>query len=67
MGLVPSETALGDTVCVLTGAEVPFILRKASTVQGEDRRFLLVGDFYIHGMMNGEALEADEDYDIALQ
>jgi hypothetical protein len=67
MGLVPSETLVGDCVSVLTGTEVPFILRKPSSFRGKFRRFLLVGESYIHGLMNGEALEVGWDYEITLQ
>ena len=64
MGLVPDCSEVGDEVHVLSGATVPFILRhrkeKLSTVtdEAQGRVFLLVGDAYIHGVMEGEAAEA---------
>jgi hypothetical protein len=58
LGQVRKETRKGDVVCVVTGAEVPLILRK-SEVEGT---WTLVGDAYISGVMQGEAL-TDERYE----
>jgi hypothetical protein len=38
---------------ILYGASVPFVLRKSSEV------FELIGECYIHGIMHGEAFNAD--------
>ena len=50
-GLVPTSTRRGDKVCILHGFAVPFILR------GKGPLYELVGDCYMHGMMQGEMLE----------
>jgi len=42
----------GDICCVLFGATVPFILRKADGAS----HYKLVGEAYIHGLMRGEAV-----------
>jgi hypothetical protein len=55
IALVPGCAIEGDQVCVFLGSGVPYILRPAS-----EGRFLLVGDAYIHGIMDGEALEFDD-------
>lgn len=44
-------TVQGDYVCVLLGTELPIVLRP--TTSGE---FLIVGSYFIHGLMDGEAL-----------
>jgi hypothetical protein len=54
-GYVPKKAREGDTVVMLHGADVPFVLRKKP-----DGRYLLIGECYLHGIMNGEALEASE-------
>ncbi|KAI1179053.1 heterokaryon incompatibility protein-domain-containing protein [Nemania sp. FL0916] len=41
----------GDEVWLLAGGNVPFTLRKVS-----DRRYRLVGECYVHGIMHGEAV-----------
>ena len=41
----------GDIVWILFGSQFPMILRP------EDGHFFLVGHCYVHGMMDGEALE----------
>jgi hypothetical protein len=48
MGICPPETQIGDTVTILSGGKVPFILRK----QGD--YYNLIGECYIHGLMNSE-------------
>ncbi len=52
MGLVPACTKVGDEVFLLGGVTVPFVLR-----QREEKRYVLVGDSYIHGVMEGELAE----------
>lgn len=51
-GLGPRIMKPGDLCCVLFDADVPFILRK---VDGAER-YKLVGEAYIHGLMDGEAM-----------
>ncbi|KAI0852756.1 heterokaryon incompatibility protein-domain-containing protein [Daldinia vernicosa] len=54
LGLFPRETQDGDTVCILKGCHVPFIVRvsNAATVR-------LVGECYVHGIMRGEAMHTE--------
>ncbi|KKP06722.1 hypothetical protein THAR02_01211 [Trichoderma harzianum] len=49
--LGPAVMEKGDVVCVLFGGKLPFCLRPV----GE--RYLLVGECYAHGLMEGEALD----------
>jgi hypothetical protein len=42
----------GDKVCVLTNSGMPFIIRS-----GGDGNYELIGAGYIHGVMDGEAVE----------
>lgn len=51
MGLGPNSMQRGDKVFVFPGGDVPFVLRASET-----GRYRLVGEAYVHGMMNGEAL-----------
>jgi hypothetical protein len=50
MGIGPKSTREGDEIWTLHGGQVPFILRGA---EGLDRK-TLVGDAYVHGIMDGE-------------
>ena len=50
--LGPKVMEKGDVVCVLFGGKMPFVLRPWN-----DGKFLLVGECYVHGFMQGEALE----------
>jgi hypothetical protein len=51
MGLGPFTMEEGDLVYALAGGQVPFILRPILLAGG----FSLVGESYVHGIMDGEA------------
>lgn len=63
IGLVSPKAQVGDLIVVIMGARIPFVIRKA---QGG---YLLVGDAYVHGLMEGEALRRSDlrQVDIVLQ
>ncbi|KAI1855896.1 hypothetical protein JX265_011979 [Neoarthrinium moseri] len=56
MGLVPMCSQVGDEVFLLGGASVPFVLRRRDPAWN---KFILVGDCYIHGVMEGEVMEGN--------
>jgi hypothetical protein len=49
--LGPKVMKPGDIICVLFGGKMPFCLRPWGD------RYLLVGECYVHGLMNGEAMK----------
>ena len=51
IGVSARETQPGDQVCVILGCSLPLILR--STERGQ---YQIVGNCYVHGIMDGEAL-----------
>lgn len=51
MGTAPMGAQKGDRICVLLGCNVPLIIRP------EGDHFLIIGDTYIYGMMNGEVMQ----------
>ncbi|KAL8855592.1 MAG: hypothetical protein Q9178_007784 [Gyalolechia marmorata] len=55
LGLVPAETRHSDVVCVMDGVDVALVLRK-----NDSGTYVLVGEAYIHGAMDGEILFAGE-------
>ncbi|KAE9366521.1 hypothetical protein N431DRAFT_471571 [Stipitochalara longipes BDJ] len=57
--MVPWDVEAGDIIVVLNGGKVPFVLRKREDLEGE--YYQLVGECYVHGMMDGEALHESED------
>ena len=64
VGLVPEATIPEDRIAILRGVKTPFIIRDPSADSSYHR---VVGCAYIHGMMNGEALEKDNlEYGIVL-
>ena len=50
IGLGPRSMRRGDSVCILSGGAVPFILRKVQD------HYKLIGESYVHGIMEGEAI-----------
>ncbi|PNP86019.1 hypothetical protein FNYG_01075 [Fusarium nygamai] len=64
IGLVPLLAEAGDQIYVLNGGAVPFVLRKGKRLLNGHR---LVGECYIHGIMNGEAIQGEyEEKDVRL-
>ncbi|KAM7196347.1 Heterokaryon incompatibility protein (HET) domain containing protein [Rhypophila sp. PSN 637] len=57
LGQVRKEARVGDLVCIILGAEVPYVIRPLTTETDNDEVFYeLVGDCYVNGVMQGEAL-----------
>ncbi|KAH7320889.1 heterokaryon incompatibility protein-domain-containing protein [Stachybotrys elegans] len=52
----PSTMRQGDVIAVLFGGKTPFVLRKVE----ESGAWILLGECYVHGMMNGEALARED-------
>lgn len=53
MGLFPRGTKVGDEICIFSGGCVPFVVRP----QAASKSYQLVGECYVHGIMNGEAMQ----------
>jgi hypothetical protein len=80
MGLGPKSVKVEDSVEILSGSRTPFILRSTGAASilmdesHEDRhvprlitRYNVVGDAYMHGIMNGESVKGfdwERDYDV---
>ena len=52
LALAPYFTLPGDKICILYGCHTPFILRPCT----DDASYTLIGDAYVHALMDGEAL-----------
>jgi hypothetical protein len=66
IGLGNEGVKLGDEVAILAGGVTPFILRRDMTTAARRDHFSLVGEAYIHGLMDGEGLRIGEIKQIAL-
>ncbi|KAF2812279.1 uncharacterized protein BDZ99DRAFT_518138 [Mytilinidion resinicola] len=53
VGVVPNMASVGDVVVILKGGRVPFLLHASET---RSSAFRLVGECYVHSIMNGEGL-----------
>jgi hypothetical protein len=51
MGIVPDTAMEGDKICVLFGGQALYVLREK-----EDGLHEFIGECYVHGLMDGEAL-----------
>lgn len=52
LGLGPESVQVGDTLWIISGVMTPFIFRKVFMDNKEPCR--VVGESYLHGIMNGE-------------
>jgi hypothetical protein len=67
VGFAPPKTEDGDVVVILFGCSVPVVLRPTGNGPDTSGEFQFVGEAYIHGRMDGEALEEcfdEEDFKI---
>ncbi|KAL8693587.1 MAG: hypothetical protein Q9218_001629 [Villophora microphyllina] len=53
-GLAPKTTQPGDLICLLHGADVPFVLRRSGIMGTREGCYTFVGEAYVHGVMQGE-------------
>ena len=61
LGLVPQETKKRDLICILFGCSVPVVLRRHSDSKTKKEYFQFIGECYVHGLMDGEAFDIQED------
>ncbi|KAF9237218.1 heterokaryon incompatibility protein-domain-containing protein [Melanogaster broomeanus] len=54
VGLVPRSAQLGDTIGLFKGGKVPLVLRP---LKEHDESWRLVGECYVHGIMQGSAFD----------
>lgn len=62
MGLAPDSCQPGDAIAIMGGGAVPMILRPVGEVAGEgvdNPVFEVIGEAYVHGVMDGQALDAN--------
>lgn len=62
MGLAPDWCQPGDAIAIMGGGVVPMILRPVGEVAGEGVDvpvFEVVSEAYVHGVMDGQALDAN--------
>jgi hypothetical protein len=66
MGWAPIHTCSGDLVCIILGAETPFVLRRHGMEQSignqnTPRFYSLVGECFVYGMMYGEMIDSSDE------
>jgi hypothetical protein len=62
LGLAPLEAKAGDKICIFYGCSVPVILCEHMDSFGH--HFQFIGESYVHGMMDGEALNHQSHRDL---
>jgi hypothetical protein len=60
MGVGPRNLTRHDSVVILKGGSLPFLLRKTNAFEGKPV-YTLLGEAYVHGISDGEALREFED------
>jgi hypothetical protein len=56
IGIGPLQTQPGDQVWVFKGGNVPFVMRKSKEEEKDNPKLVLVGDAYVHGIMDGAVM-----------
>jgi hypothetical protein len=59
LGIGPWMVQEGDAVMLVAGADMPYLFRKTNGGTNEVS-WRLVGELYVHGIMDGEALQAED-------
>ncbi|KAF7945151.1 hypothetical protein EAE96_009930 [Botrytis aclada] len=62
IGLVPMDAQIGDQLFLLEGGKLPYILRR---MEGTEK-YKIIGDCYVHGIMDGEEWNVDKLEDVIL-
>ncbi|KAH7330151.1 heterokaryon incompatibility protein-domain-containing protein [Rhexocercosporidium sp. MPI-PUGE-AT-0058] len=57
-GIGPGIVEQGDSVVILLGADVPFIVREKEKCGDNFGGYALIGECYVHGLMTGDAIRA---------
>ncbi|KAJ3570586.1 hypothetical protein NPX13_g5680 [Xylaria arbuscula] len=57
VGIVPGIALPGDTVAMVCGSAVPFVIRESEKRAGH---YILLGESYVHGIMHGTPAQAGE-------
>lgn len=58
MAIVHPGTKVGDSICLILGAKIPFVIRQRHTESNsENEEFELVGECYAHSLMDGQGLK----------
>jgi hypothetical protein len=52
LGVGPSTTSPGDVIAIILGLDTPFVLRAIG-----ENRYQIVGEAYVHGIMDGELMK----------
>ncbi|KAI0532103.1 heterokaryon incompatibility protein-domain-containing protein [Xylaria digitata] len=60
LALVPEAAQQKDRIFLVEGGMVPLVLREEQSGSTTEKRYRLVGEAYVHGVMNGEAFKKDE-------
>jgi hypothetical protein len=60
LGVAPQSTNVGDELYLLPGAEFPVLLRRYPK---DEIEYEVIGECYIHGLMNGEGMEMVRERD----
>ncbi|RSL60511.1 hypothetical protein CEP54_006749 [Fusarium duplospermum] len=60
IGLSNPDVEVSDVVCILLGGKMPFILRQKESSPGGEDFYEYVTHAYVHGIMDGQAMEDRE-------
>ncbi|KAJ9633849.1 hypothetical protein H2204_006634 [Knufia peltigerae] len=60
MATLPGTAMENDEIAIVYGAQMPLVLRPVGN-DADGRRYRLIGQAYVHGIMDGEMIDFDEE------
>ncbi|KAI0808826.1 hypothetical protein GGR55DRAFT_696525 [Xylaria sp. FL0064] len=60
-GIGPASIEEKDIVAVVMGVPVPIVLRAVEDLNSDLKKYIVVGECYVHGIMDGELVKARQD------
>lgn len=63
IGLGPYSARVGDNVAIFLGGSTPFVMKQDTSQTTKTGQWLLRGDCYVHGWMDGELVRNEETQD----
>ncbi|KAF9494027.1 hypothetical protein BDN71DRAFT_1020537 [Pleurotus eryngii] len=66
MALAPAQVKPGDVICIIRGGQTPFVLRPKGVSDDGERVWELVGDCYVHGIMDGSFASQAKPEDVRM-
>lgn len=63
IGIGPPQLGVQDRIVIIAGAQMPFVVRSITDQNGLQGQYTIIGEAYVHGVMDGSSVPLDDDGD----